>query len=223
MDAASALPVLALDIQDGNHVADYCAAPGGKALLMYLTLKDCQFDLNDISISRSYRLETVFNSFIPRSSNRKINFTRMDATKLIRPNTYDRILVDVPCTNDRHSLYASDNNIFSRTRINERIGIPTKQMNILLAALNSVKVGGTVVYSTCSLSPIQNDGVIHMALKTILERQHHSFAVVNMKESMRPFRGLFRFNHYFRYGTQVVPFLCSNYGPMYFAKFIRTG
>lgn len=41
----------------------------------------------------------------------------------------------------------------------------------------NVAVGGTVVYSTCSLSPIQNDGVVKMALKKIWEETNHQIIV----------------------------------------------
>ena len=222
IDAASALPALVLDIQNGDYVADFCAAPGGKSLILYLTMKDCRFFLNDMSISRFDRLKNVFASFIPRSSLTNIEFSNLDANNLIKTDKFDKILVDVPCTNDRHSLYISDNNIFAKKRIDERINLPWRQMEILLSALYSVKPGGTVVYSTCSLSPIQNDGVVHMALKQLWRDSTRSFSVVNLKEAMRPLRGVFKFNYNFRYGTQVLPFLPSNFGPMYFCKLVRT-
>lgn len=44
-------------------------------------------------------------------------------------------------------------------------------------ALMLVKVGGTVVYSTCSLSPIQNDGVVQMALRRIWEETSYKFVI----------------------------------------------
>lgn len=225
IDAASALPALVLDIQDGDYVADFCAAPGGKSLLLYLMLKDCRFFLNEKSLSRFKRLQNVFASFVPRSSQNNIEFSNGDANSLrtSKPNTFDRILVDAPCSNDRHSLYVNDNNIFAPKRINERIGLPSQQMDLLLGALYAVRPGGTVVYSTCSLSPIQNDGVVHMALQRLAQEGSTStFSVVNLKEALRPLRGVFALNHSFKYGTQVVPFLPSNFGPMYFAKLVRT-
>lgn len=225
IDAASALPALVLDIQDGDYVADFCAAPGGKSLLLYLMLKDCRFFLNEKSTSRFKRLQNVFASFIPSSSSRvNVEFSNGDANILAvgKANAFDKILVDVPCSNDRHSLYVNDNNIFSPKRINERISLPSKQMDLLLSALHSVRPGGTVVYSTCSLSPIQNDGVVHMALQRMGQESTATFGVVNMKEALRPLRGVFQFSHNFKYGTQVLPFLPSNFGPMYFAKLVRT-
>lgn len=222
VDAASALPALVLNIQDGDYVGDFCAAPGGKSLLLFLTLRECRFFLNEVSMSRFKRLQNVFSSFIPRSSLANIEFSNCDANKLRKIDAFDKILVDAPCTNDRHSLYVNDNNIFAPKRINERINMPAKQMDILLSALNSVKPGGTVVYSTCSLSPIQNDGVVHMALQRIWQESTRSFSVVSLKEALRPLRGTFRFNHNFKYGTQVLPFLPSNFGPMYFCKLVRT-
>lgn len=47
----------------------------------------------------------------------------------------------------------------------------------LRTALMNIAVGGTVVYSTCSLSPIQNDGVVKMALKKIWEETNHQIVV----------------------------------------------
>jgi 16S rRNA C967 or C1407 C5-methylase (RsmB/RsmF family) len=45
------------------------------------------------------------------------------------------------------------------------------------SALKCVKPGGSVVYSTCSLSPVQNDGVVYNALKSIWEDTKIEFAV----------------------------------------------
>lgn len=72
--------------------------------------------------------------------------------------------MDVPCTTDRHSLAEDDNNIFRSDRIKERLRMPELQSDILINCMRLLKVGGTLVYSTCSLSPIQNDGVVNMAL-----------------------------------------------------------
>lgn len=75
--------------------------------------------------------------------------------------------MDVPCTTDRHSVMENDNNIFKPSRIKERLKLPELQSELLFAALKLIPIGGIVVYSTCSLSPIQNDGVVHMTLKRI--------------------------------------------------------
>lgn len=61
-------------------------------------------------------------------------------------------------------MIEDDNNIFKSTRIKERLRIPELQSEILVHCLQLLKPGGSLVYSTCSLSPVQNDGVIHMAL-----------------------------------------------------------
>lgn len=61
-------------------------------------------------------------------------------------------------------MIEDDNNIFKSTRIKERLRIPELQSEILVQCLQLLKPGGSLVYSTCSLSPVQNDGVVHMAL-----------------------------------------------------------
>ena len=73
LDAASLLPVIALDIQEGEHVLDMCAAPGGKslALAMRLNLWPRAFGrlhCNDVSTDRRRRLRQVLDSYLPAST-----------------------------------------------------------------------------------------------------------------------------------------------------------
>jgi hypothetical protein len=173
MDGGSILPVLALDIQPGNKILDLCAAPGGKTLLAIQTLYPDSVVANDASGSRCNRIHQVSRQFLYDLKERwiapkKLQITNIDGRYFSHDN-FDRILVDVPCTTDRHSVVENDNNIFKPSRVKERLKLPELQCELLVNALKLVKKGGVVVYSTCSLSPIQNDGVVHMALKQIWE------------------------------------------------------
>lgn len=224
LDGASTLPVLALDLQPNDICADYCAAPGGKALAMLMTLKPKYLLCNDSSSSRLARLSRVIKQYTPDISyvRSTLEISRNNARTLIRPDTFDKILVDVPCSNDRNSVEVLENNIFKRARTEERLQLPSVQTDILRAALKSLRPKGSVVYSTCTMSPLENDNVVKRALIKLQEEGSPlKFAIINLKEAYRPFRGLFRFSTNFRYGQQVVPNICSNFGPMYISKIKR--
>ncbi|KAI7693630.1 hypothetical protein SSS_07216 [Sarcoptes scabiei] len=197
--------------------------------MMALTEKNCRLLLNDLSESRLRRLKNVFDSFIPKSNQSLIEFKNQDCCTLRRYDQFDKILVDVPCTNDRHSLFNNENNLFHPQRFEERLRLPMRQMKILIEAMKSVRVGGTIVYSTCSLSPIQNDGVVHMAIKQLQNAPVEygktdgelSFKVVKTKEALRPLKSIFHMFNNSRYGVQILPNICNNYGPMYISKLVR--
>lgn len=173
MDGGSLLPVLALDLKPGCRMLDMCAAPGGKSILAIQTLYPDYLVSNDIAFSRVNRVYSVFKEFLYDLNERWLQTGRLKVThrdgRTIDGNDFDRILVDVPCTIDRHSLREDDNNLFNPSRVKERLKLPELQSELLIQALKIVKVGGIVVYSTCSLSPIQNDGVVNMALKKLWE------------------------------------------------------
>ncbi|XP_076337663.1 5-methylcytosine rRNA methyltransferase l(2)10685 isoform X2 [Tachypleus tridentatus] len=223
MDGASVLPVLALGIKPGDFVADLCAAPGGKALTALFTLLPEKLICNDISESRINRLMEVSKFYVPSmdSWKKKIVIMKGNACDERHTGCYDKVLVDVPCTNDRLSVSKNDNNIFKPTRLKERTELPHKQMNILCAGLKSLKPGGSLVYSTCSLSPIQNDGVVNMALLNMYETTNLKFCVKDLGNTFRPFHSVFRFSFTCKYGQLVVPFLPQNFGPMYICKIER--
>lgn len=224
LDGASLLSVLALDIRHDDVCADYCAAPGGKSLAMLMTLKPKHLLCNDRSASRLSRLSKIFELYVPDIKYFKsaVKVTNKDARKLVIEETFDKILVDVPCSNDRISVETLENNLFKRARTEERLRLPSDQCDILKSALQSLKPKGALVYSTCTLSPIENDGVVQKALIQLQEEAFPGkFAIINLKEAFRPLRGLFRFNTKLKYGQQVQPHVCSNFGPMYICKIKR--
>lgn len=173
MDGGSLLPILALDLKPGNKMLDMCCAPGGKSLLAIQTLYPECIVCNDVSFSRVDRIYGVLKEYLYDLNERWLQPGRLLVTnrdgRYIQETDFDRILVDVPCTTDRHSVHENDNNLFKPSRIKERLRLPELQSQLLANALKIVKVGGIVVYSTCTLSPIQNDGVVNMALRILWE------------------------------------------------------
>ncbi|KYN29676.1 PREDICTED: 5-methylcytosine rRNA methyltransferase NSUN4 [Trachymyrmex cornetzi] len=225
LDGASVLPVLALDLQPGDAVLDMCAAPGGKTLSILQTLMPNIMVANDIQKSRADRINKVINQYVAGIGQweDRLCVTERDARFIDDKDMYNKILVDVPCTTDRHVLHSEENNIFKPQRIRERVQIPELQAAILTNALKIISVGGTVVYSTCSLSPIQNDGVVGMALKKVWEETNSTMIVKDMSEALSPLRCLYKFGNFgLKYGHIAIPTLQNNWGPMYFCKIVRT-
>ncbi|NXG74766.1 NSUN4 methyltransferase, partial [Baryphthengus martii] len=162
LDAASLLPVLALNVQPGDFVLDLCAAPGGKTLALLQTGVCGHLAANDISVSRTKRLYQILHSYVPKEVRETVRVTSFDGRDWgdLEGGTFHKVLVDAPCTTDRHSVMEEDNNIFHKRRTKERQMLPMLQLQLLIAGILATKPGGEVVYSTCSLSPLQNEYVI---------------------------------------------------------------
>ncbi|XP_046439372.1 5-methylcytosine rRNA methyltransferase NSUN4-like [Daphnia pulex] len=225
MDAASLLPVLALNLQPTESVLDLCAAPGGKSLAILQTLYPNRLVCNDITISRISRLNNVLKQYLGQTQTWKehLEVRKSDALHWSEFDAFDKVLVDVPCTNDRHSVMEDDNNYFKKDRMKERISLPETQSALLCAGVRACKPGGTIVYSTCSLSPIQNDGVVHMAIKQLKEMYKIDTVVKDMSMTAGHFRFLCRFapSSSLRYGQVALPSIVNNFGPMYISKLQR--
>ncbi|XP_008331879.1 5-cytosine rRNA methyltransferase NSUN4 isoform X2 [Cynoglossus semilaevis] len=179
LDAASVLPCLALNIEEGHTVLDLCAAPGGKTMALLQTNAIRFLCANDSSRTRTARLRKVLQSYIPKElrSEEHLRITSLDGTYWgdVERNTFDRVLVDVPCTTDRHSVTEDDNNIFNRSRTKERQTLPQLQVALLLAGIVAACPGGQIVYSTCTLSNTQNLRVVEQAVH--LAQENHAIKV----------------------------------------------
>lgn len=87
-----------------------------------------------------------------------------------------------------------------------------------------LKPGGSVVYSTCTLSPMQNDGVIALALKDIWEETGIDLAICDLSESIKPLKTILNFSSTSKvtqFGQLITPKIGQNFGPMYVCKIKR--
>ena len=79
------------------------------------------------------RLKNVIKQYLGQTQSWKgrLELKQLDATHWDEFEAYDKVLVDVPCTVDRHSATEEDNSIFKPSRMKERIKLPELQSEIL--------------------------------------------------------------------------------------------
>ncbi|NXX48480.1 NSUN4 methyltransferase, partial [Tricholaema leucomelas] len=220
LDAASLLPVLALNVQRNDCVLDLCAAPGGKTLALLQTGVCGHLAANDVSVSRTKRLSQVLRSYVPKEIRETVSVTSYDGRdwKHLEGGIFHKVLVDVPCTTDRHSVMENENNIFHKMRTKERQMLPMLQLQLLMAGILATKPGGEVVYSTCSLSPLQNEYVVERAVEIAETEFNISVHVEDLSHFRTLFQDTFAFFSDCRLGELVLPHLTANFGPIYFCK-----
>ena len=166
MDAASIFAATALDVQSGDEVLDLCAAPGGKSLILAEQIGESgRLTCNELSDRRRGRLRSVLGDYLPKDVQARATVTGHDGTRwcLHETEAYDRILLDAPCSGERHLINAPEEmKLWSPARSKN---LAVRQYSLLASALAVVRVGGRIVYSTCSISPLENDAVIARLLK----------------------------------------------------------
>ena len=158
---SSMMPVIVLGPQPEERVLDACAAPGSKTSFIAARMRNTgEVDAVDAVPKRVYKLRSVLAQLgVQNTRTRCCDLRRFRAA-----GPYDRVLVDAPCSSegrfrvDEPASYA----YWSERKIREMV---RKQRGILLAAGRLVKAGGTLVYSTCSFGPEENEGVVDWFLK----------------------------------------------------------
>jgi len=204
MDPASVIVARALEVEEGNRVLDMCAAPGGKALILIEALaKGGEIFANDLSSERRERLKKVIQQYVPRDIRDRVWVTGRDGVQfgLREPESFDRILLDAPCSGERHVLENKKAQEEWSPRRGDHLAI--RQYSLLSAALLALKPGGRLVYSTCSINPEENDGVVHKLFKKkkefvrLIPQETHSVGEKN------------------EYGISFFPDRCG-FGPLYY-------
>lgn len=159
--AASFLPVMALAPQEHERVLDMSAAPGGKTTYIAQLMKNSGvLFANDVSEQRCKSL----NANLQRLGVTNCIVTNYDGTGYERVmRNFDRILLDAPCTGT--GIISRDKSIKTSKHYEDIQRASQLQRALLLSAIDACKIGGYVVYSTCSFLVEEDEGIVDFALK----------------------------------------------------------
>ena len=195
LDAASALAAHLLSIQPGDNVLDLCAAPGGKSIALAQNIWPQLHDpkqrgtssaelkqlghltSNELDPSRYKRLTENLKAYLPSHlfNQKQVSTLRIDCTDPLAARKlsigsagYDKVLVDAPCSSERHIIHAhiaaQAAGRVAPEMANWRPGsskrLAKTQVDLLMTGLRAARIGGSILYATCSIEMAENDGVV---------------------------------------------------------------
>jgi NOL1/NOP2/sun family putative RNA methylase len=159
---SSMIPPLILAPMPGEKILDLTAAPGSKTTQIAALINNTgSIVANDSSRIRSYRLKG--NLDIQGVTNAVC--TQLDARSIWKdyPQYFDKVLADVPCSMEGR-FNETDPKTYQDWSLKKVKELSHIQRWILRSAISATKVGGCIVYSTCTLSPEENEEVIDWIL-----------------------------------------------------------
>lgn len=162
-EAASMMPVQALDVRPGQRVLDMCAAPGSKSTqIAELLAGEGLVVASEPNPGRANHLV----SNVQRAGHLNMVAVREDGRHFPRvPEPgFDRVLVDAPCTGTGTTRKNTD--VWARWTPSNGVHLSRLQAGILSRGALLLRPGGRMVYSTCSIDPVENESVV----ETVLDR-----------------------------------------------------
>lgn len=161
-EPSAMLPAEVLEIDKDDIVLDGCAAPGGKSTKLAGKLKDTGILIsNDISASRCQGL--IKNIELAGIKNYQVICEDLNNLKDKLKDSFDKILIDAPCSGE--GMFRKDSGLIKSWKNRGNDYYSEIQKGILTAAVEMLKDGGQLVYSTCTFSAKENEDVIDDALK----------------------------------------------------------
>ncbi|KAH8273510.1 hypothetical protein KR018_009055 [Drosophila ironensis] len=178
-EAVSMIPPIVLDVKPTDKVLDMCAAPGSKTAQLIEALHAAPEEhkippgfvlANDVDNNRCYMLvhqAKRLNSPCLLVTNHdsscfpNLLVTRPDGSKGVLK--FDKILCDVPCSGD--GTLRKNPDIWLKWNLAQAYNLHGIQYRIVRRGAEMLEVGGRLVYSTCSLNPIENEAVLQRILK----------------------------------------------------------
>ncbi|OQR98639.1 tRNA (cytosine-5-)-methyltransferase [Achlya hypogyna] len=170
-EAVSMLPVLLLDVQPGQRILDMCASPGSKTtqIIDLLQHERGLVVANDMNKKRGYMLvhrlsrNTLQSAVVTCSPGQDFPGLYAADGRLERTNVFDRVLCDVPCSGD--GTIRKNQALWKDWHIGQGLTLFPVQLQLALRGAALLRVGGTMVYSTCSFNPVEDEAVVAELLR----------------------------------------------------------
>lgn len=153
---SSMLAVKALCASDGSQILDICSAPGGKAIYLselcpHSLVTACDLHRHRVALIQKYK---------NRMHTPNVKAVQADATKYCEEwaENFDYVLVDAPCS--CLGTYRKHPDVFLSRNEGDIAQLAKTQIAILQNASRYLKIGGVMVYSTCTLFDDENDNIV---------------------------------------------------------------
>ena len=163
-ESVSMMPVNVLRPIPGEVILDLCASPGSK------TTQIAEFLAADglvVANERSRKRCNLLTANLQRHRSSCVIVVNHDGRHIPRLSGnfgYDAILVDAPCTGS--GTTRKNPEVWRQWRPSGGLGLQGLQVGLLNRAVDLLRPGGRIVYSTCSLDPVENEEVICRVLRT---------------------------------------------------------
>lgn len=164
-EAVSALPVDVLSPEPTGVVLDMCAAPGSKTTQLAGHQRDRgTIVANDVDLGRLSALRSncdrlgVTSAIVTNRDGRHLDATALDV------DAFDAVLVDAPCSCE--GTVRKNPDTFDDWSLEYVESVSAVQTALLENAVDQTRVGGRVVYSTCTFAPEENEAVVDAVLES---------------------------------------------------------
>lgn len=168
-EEVSMIPACLLGIESHHHILDMCASPGSKTsqILNLMALSGNITGLlvaNDSNYKRCFILSDIKNPALVVTNHEGQCFpTAITDNAESHPLRFDRVLCDVPCSGDG-TTRKLPRNFIGQWNGTDAISLHSLQLSIAVRGLTVLKPQGRMVYSTCSLNPVENEAVVAQIL-----------------------------------------------------------
>lgn len=163
-----------LDVHGGEMVLDMCSAPGGKGTQLAQKMEgEGVIVLNEINSSRA----KILSSNVERLGIRNAVVTCASPAEIASrfEGYFDKVLVDAPCSGE--GMFKKEVNAIPEWSVENVLMCAARQAEILDCAAKALKVGGRLVYSTCTFSPEEDE----LQTADFLKR-HPEFTLIEQKK-----------------------------------------
>ncbi len=179
-DLSSILATLVLSPMKRERILDMCAAPGSKTThIADITKNDAIILANELEVSRTNSLRNVIEQF----GANKVKITLSDAREFGRkyPDYFDKVLLDAPCSGEGR-IYMRGPKPLRFWSIKKVKSSALIQEELVESAFRTLKTGGILVYSTCTLEPEENERVVTSLLKRHPNAQVEEIELISTDE-----------------------------------------
>lgn len=183
-ELSSMVPALMLEPRRGDRILDLTAAPGSKTgQLAGLMENSGKILANDVSRTRFFKMKANLEALGVQNVEYSVAKGENVGRRLV--SQFDRVLLDAPCSGEGR-FHLSEPESFENWKTGRMKGLVPRQKMLFYSAWQALKPGGTLVYSTCTYAPEENEGILDWAIEKFkdLEMLPCELSIMNRRDGI---------------------------------------